>query len=198
MSSGPFDLPVLKSCGELASAQVVLVQDSREQLGLRLKFEHLPCVVRGLTTADYSVLGFESEFACELKRIDDIVACCMGENRERFFRECHRLRGFRFARIIILSSRGEIELQRYRSRIAPKAVLSTLTTVEVRWNIPVIFCETEKEAALAIERYAYFFVREYIKRVNDLVRGSREAEQPPEPPEETFHNTNQNTHNKNV
>jgi DNA excision repair protein ERCC-4 len=182
----PYALPALRSLGQLCSAQVVLIQDSREQLGLRPQFKRLPCVVRGLTTSDYSIIGFESEVGFELKRLNDFVACCMSENRERFFRECHRLRGFRFARIIVLANRSDIEQQRYRSKITPQAVLATITTIEVRWNIPVMFCETEKEAALAIERYAYFFVREYIKRVNDLVRGSREAEQPPEPPADTF------------
>jgi DNA excision repair protein ERCC-4 len=173
MSSGPhFALPALKSLGELSSAQITLISDSREQLPLR--FEHLPCVVRGLTTADYSIVGFESEFGIERKSLDDAVACCMGENRIRFERELHRLRGFRFKRLVIQSSRGMIETQRYRSRISPKAVLATLATFEVRWDIPVVFCETPEAAALQIERYAFYFVREYVKRINDLLRGSRE------------------------
>jgi DNA excision repair protein ERCC-4 len=177
MSTGPhtptFALPALKSLGELCSAQIILIQDSREQLPL--KFEHLPCVVRGLQSADYSIVGFESEFGIERKNLDDAVACCMGENRTRFERELHRLRGFRFKRLLIQSSRGMIETQRYRSRISPKAVLATLAAFEVRWDIPVVFCETPEGAALAVERYAFYFVREYIKRANDLLRGSREA-----------------------
>jgi DNA excision repair protein ERCC-4 len=175
MSTGPntsaFALPALKSLGELSSAQIVLIQDSREQLPL--KFEHLPCVVRGLQSADYSIVGFESEFGIERKNLDDAVSCCMGENRERFERELHRLRGFRFKRLLIQGSRGLIEAQRYRSRLSPKAVLATLSAFEVRWDIPIIFCETPEAAALAIERYAFYFVRECVKRANDLIRGSQ-------------------------
>lgn len=175
MSSEPhtsvFALPALKSLGELSSAQIILIQDSREQTPLR--FEHLPCVVRGLATADYSIVGFESEFGIERKNLDDAVSCCMGENRERFERELHRLRGFKFKRLLIQGSRGLIETQRYRSRISPKAVLATLSAFEVRWDIPIVFCETPEVAALQIERWAFFFCREYIKHVNDLLRGSR-------------------------
>ena len=79
-----------------------------------------------LYTGDYSILGLEELIAIERKSIADLVACCMGENRERFERELHRLRGFRFKRLLILGSRGEIELQRYYSRIAPKAVAGHL------------------------------------------------------------------------
>src|ERR1700730_7263965 len=166
-----FALPALKSLGELCSAQITLIQDSREQRPLR--FEHLPCVVRGLTTSDYSIVGFESEFGIERKNLDDAVSCCMGENRERFERELHRLRGFRFKRLVIIGSRGLIEAQRYRSRIAPKAVLATFSVFEIRWDIPIIFCETPEAAALQIERYAFYFVRECVKRANDLIRGSQ-------------------------
>jgi hypothetical protein len=36
------------------------------------------------------------------------AACCMGENRQRFERELHRLRGFRFARLLVVGSEEEI------------------------------------------------------------------------------------------
>src|ERR1700716_1306665 len=106
-----FALPALRALGELADTPITLIQDSREQAPLR--FEHLPCIVRGLATADYSIVGFESEFGIERKNVDDIVSCCMGESRQRFERELHRLRGFRFKRLLIQSSRGLIEAQRY-------------------------------------------------------------------------------------
>jgi DNA excision repair protein ERCC-4 len=166
-------LPALKGLGSLADTPITLIRDSREQCPL--EFLHLPCVVRGLATADYSISGFESEVGWERKSIEDIVACCMGENRQRFERELHRLRGFRFKRLCIQGSRGLIETQRYRSRISPKAVLATLAAFEVRWDIPVVFCETPEAMALLIERQSFYFVREYVKRINNLVRESRDS-----------------------
>src|SRR5258708_4956330 len=88
-TSGSLQLPALKSLGDLAEAQIVLAQDNREQLPLR--FEHLPSVVCCLPSADYSIVGFESEFGIERKSIEDLVGCCTGENRQRFERELHRL-----------------------------------------------------------------------------------------------------------
>lgn len=65
---------------------------TREQLPR--PFKRLASVRATLTSGDYSFRGGEELFAVELKSIADLVACCVGENRERFFRELHRLRGF--------------------------------------------------------------------------------------------------------
>lgn len=43
----------------------------------------------------------EELFAVERKTIADLVACCIGANRERFFRELHRLRGYRLLQSLI-------------------------------------------------------------------------------------------------
>jgi len=54
-------------------------------------------------------LGGENLFAIERKSIADLVGCCVGENRERFFRELHRLRGFRFKRLLVIGGRADID-----------------------------------------------------------------------------------------
>ena len=77
---------------------------------------------------NYSVLGMEQLFAVKRKTIQDLVGCCIGENRGRFERELHRLRGFRFRRLRIVGSELEIKMQQYHSRLAPKVVFSTLST----------------------------------------------------------------------
>jgi DNA excision repair protein ERCC-4 len=144
------------------------VIDTREQEPLVFtRFES----VRGtLTTGDYSVAGLEELFAVERKSIDDLVGCCMGENRERFERELHRLRGYRFKRLLVIGSRGEIELQRYHSKINPKAVLGSLNAWECRYDVPIVFSQTPEAAALDIERWAWYFACEHIKTANALAR----------------------------
>ena len=67
----------------------------------------------------------------------DLFGCCMGENRERFERELHRLRGFRFKRLLVVGTEEEIYQGRYRSAITPKAVMATLGAFEVRYDLPV-------------------------------------------------------------
>ncbi len=133
-----FQLPALRSLGELACTEPVIVIDTREQDPL--PFSRLKAQAGTLVTGDYSVAGLESLFAVERKTISDIVACCTGDNRERFARELHRLRGFRFKRLLIVGSEAEILKGDYRSGIKPAAVLGTLRAFEMRYDTPVVFC----------------------------------------------------------
>ena len=88
-----FNLPALRSLGELADHSITIVIDTREQAPL--VFSQLQSVRGTLTTGDYSIQGLQELFSVERKSVGDLVGCCMGENRERFERELHRLRGFR-------------------------------------------------------------------------------------------------------
>ena len=121
-------LPALKKLGHLADVRPVVVIDTREQEPLPIS--RLAVVRTGLQTADYSFQGGEHLFGVERKSIGDLVGCCMGENRARFEREMHRLRGFRFKRLLIIGSRSMIEDQQYKSRIKPLAVLHSLDAWE--------------------------------------------------------------------
>jgi DNA excision repair protein ERCC-4 len=165
-----YTLPALRTLSGLADQEPVIVVDTREQDPL--VFDHLRAMSGTLATGDYSVAGMEELFAVERKTVADLVGCCMGDSRERFAREMHRLRGFRFKRLLIVGTRGEIELQRYHSRIAPKAVLATLSAFEVRYDCPVVFASTPVEAALLVERWVYYFSREIVQLVNGLHRAS--------------------------
>jgi ERCC4-type nuclease len=110
-------------------------------------------------------------FAVERKSISDLVGCCIGQNRERFERELHRLRGFRFKRLLVIGCEAQILKGEYHSNIAPKAVLGTLSAFEIRYDVPVVFYETPELAARQIERWAFWFAREMVEAVNSLWRG---------------------------
>jgi ERCC4-type nuclease len=111
-----------------------------------------------LFTGDYSIRGLEDSFAVERKSIDDLANCCLSSSRDRFEHELHRLRGFRFKRLLVVGSREDIATGHYHSRIAPKAVLATLGAFEVRYDLPIVYAETTESAALAIERWAWWLV----------------------------------------
>lgn len=154
-----------------------LIIDTREQDPLT--FTRLASVRGTLQSGDYSIAGCEDLFAIERKSIADLVACCTGENRERFFRELHRLRGFHFKRLVVVGEIGSIELGHYRSRIPPQSVFATLATIEVRYNAPVTFCDTPEEAALRVESWAAWFAREIMKAADGLTRSSEEVDETP-------------------
>lgn len=167
-SSEAMGLPALRSISRLAGVPPVLIVDSREQTPLvftRLKSE------RGtLVTGDYAFKGGEELFSIERKTVSDFVACCIGTNRERFERELHRLRGYRFKRLLIVGTRAAIERKEYQSNITPRAVLGTLAAFEARYDVPASFCPTAEEAALQVEQWAFYVARECVETVNEMAR----------------------------
>ena len=165
-------LPALRSLGELANAEPIIAIDNREHTPL--VFERLSSVPATLQTGDYSVVGLESLFAVERKSISDLVGCCMGDNRQRFERELHRLRGFRFKRLLIVGTEEEILSGRYHSNVKPQAVMATLGAFETRYDLPVVFRPSAELAAAQIERWAFWFSREIVEAVNNLWRSGRQ------------------------
>ena len=161
-------LPALRCLGDLADVRPVIVIDTREQDPLR--FTETASEVGTLTTGDYSFRGGEELFAIERKSIPDLVGCCTGENRERFFRELHRLRGFRFKRLLVIGSKEAIEQGEYRSQITPTAILATLSALESRFDVPVTFAPTPEEAARLVESWVFWFAREIVEAANTLAR----------------------------
>ncbi|MBU4212491.1 MAG: ERCC4 domain-containing protein [Kiritimatiellae bacterium] len=161
-------LPALRHLGDLADRLPTVVIDTREQEPLPIR--RLPVIRAGLYSGDYSVAGLEVVFAVERKRIDDLVGCCAGSNRERFEHELHRLRGMKFKRLLIIGTRSEIERGEYRSKITPASVLGTLAAFEIRYDIPVVWASTPDEGAALVERWAWYFAREHVEQVNGLFR----------------------------
>jgi ERCC4-type nuclease len=167
--TNPLNFPALRRLGELADHAPVIVVDSRELTPL--SFSRLQSEVGTLVSGDYSICGLEHLFAIERKSIADLIGCCTGENRQRFERELHRLRGFQFKRLVVVGTEREIVLGQYRSEIKPKSVISTLRCFECRYDIPVVFCDTPAIAAERIESWAFWYAREYVQIVNGLWRG---------------------------
>jgi ERCC4-type nuclease len=163
-------LPALRSLGRLADLHPVIVVDSREQEPL--VFTRLQAVTDTLYSGDYSILGLENTFAVERKSLDDLANCCLSSSRNRFEHELCRLRGFRFKRLLVIGTRAEIEVQRYHSRIAPKAVLATLAAFEIRYDLPVVFADTPQSAAFQIEQWAFYYSREVMKLAHALSKSS--------------------------
>lgn len=162
-------LPARRDLGSLADAKPVVVIDTREQTPLPIA--RLPVTRDTLTTGDYSFLGAEEMFSIERKTVQDFIGCCVASERERFLREMHRLRGYRFKRLLIVGSRSEIEQQRYRGNLAPQAALGTLAMIEARYDVPVVFCASPEAAAELIERWVTYFARELVLSLNNIQKG---------------------------
>jgi ERCC4-type nuclease len=167
-------LPALRHLGDLADRLPTVIIDTREQCPLL--FRRLPVIRAGLYSGDYSVVGLEAVFAVERKTVDDLASCCSGANRARFENELHRLRGFRFKRLLIIGQRVEIELKRYYSSVAPGSILGSLAAWEIRYDIPVVWAPTPEDGGELIERWAWYAAREAVEAVNALFRNSTKME----------------------
>ncbi len=116
-----------------------IIIDTREQTPLT--FTRFPSERGTLQSGDYSIRGLENLFSIERKVPGDLVQSVTRE-RDRFERELHRLRGFDFARFLIVGTEQDILDHNYRSKAAPKAVLNSLRAFEVRYRVPVVWAGT--------------------------------------------------------
>lgn len=136
----PFDSPTI-------------IVDTREQTPLA--FENLACEVGTLQSGDYSLKGLEHAFAIERKSIPDLCGS-LTRGRDRFERELHRLRGFEFARVLIVGSPNEVKAMAAN----PKAVFSSISAFEARYKVAFVWESSPEFAARLVERWAWFFWRE--------------------------------------
>lgn len=157
-------------------ANVIVVCDTRERLPL--VFPTLKSVRKTLQSSDYSILGLELEFGIERKEKNDFVSCTFGENKERFYRELHRLRGFSFARIIIECSREDIAAHKYVSQVNPATVLGVASVCEMRFGIPVCWVGTREAGALLIEEWARQYYKEKLRMLKELLKVQEETQPP--------------------
>lgn len=169
-------IPLLAGATTLRHALPTVVVDTREQDPLPLT--RLPWRRGTLMTGDYSVAGLELNFAIERKSLADLAACCVGDNRDRFERELHRLRGFRFRRLLLIGTRAEVEAHQYPGRVTPQAVLGTLHAFEARYDVPVVWAARPEPAGQQVELWAWWYAREAVLPVNDLTRASRAKGEP--------------------
>lgn len=140
---------------------MILLVDSREQLPfdfgrweVQVQTEALPC-------GDYSLPGFQDRAAIERKGLDDLIACLMGDNRDRFEKELNRARRFELFCVVVEASLEDVSRGNYRSQMKPHAALQSVVALYVRYNTPFLFCGSRAGA----EYMAYSLLSKYIYEI---------------------------------
>jgi ERCC4-type nuclease len=142
-SPAQFRLPALRPF--TGGAQPVLLYDTREVQPLR--FKHLRCLRRTLSEGDYQISGI-SDFSIERKgSLDEVAACCIGENRERFEREMRRLIPYRFKRLLIVGASCDDDVLGYPYRSISTSVGSMYSIIAYRCAVPLPSSSDSIEAA---------------------------------------------------
>lgn len=148
-----------------------IIIDNREQDPLPISA--YPTSPGTLNSGDYSFAGGEHWLSIERKSISDLVQSLTTE-RERFTRELERLRGYRFARLLIIGYVGDIEQGHYRSRVTPKAILHSLYSIEAKY-VPVVFAHTPTDGAALVERWVFWSARSIVEAAKSINRSHPKA-----------------------
>jgi ERCC4-type nuclease len=114
-------------------ARVVI--DTREKRG----YDFVGGIRKMLPCGDYSVEGREDDFAVERKSLEDWVSTVVRSKR-RFAAELKKLMEYSFAAVVIEGSIEDICGGRYRSEIAPAALLGITVGIMTRYHpVHVVF-----------------------------------------------------------
>ena len=146
---------------------LTIIEDTREQTPLDFSAFPFVTVERkclGLGGADYSVKGYEKQFAIERKSMKDLIGT-ITQGHERFERELQNLMSYQYAAVVIEAPEIDLRTGHYRSLLPPRAAVGMITAFEVRYRIPFHFCGNRIMAAQRIYELAYYFQREMLKDV---------------------------------
>jgi DNA excision repair protein ERCC-4 len=157
---------------DLEPGDITAIIDTREQTPWELS----PLQTKGgtLTTGDYSVAGLEHVIAVERKSLSDLLGC-IGQERERFEREMHRIQAFPVKALVIEASWAELEKGEWRSRVTSAAVVGSL----LGWmamGVPVVLAGDHKRAGQLVSRLLFVAARRRWREAQSFIPTLRIAQ----------------------
>lgn len=134
-----------------------IIQDVQEKTPLARYFDagKVQVETTHLETGDYSLKGATHLLAIERKSLPDLLHC-VTHDRERFMDQMRRMKNYPTRFLIVEATRATIEAEGYRTNVGSSSVIGTLLGLAVRWNICVVYCKDQKEAA---ERVAWICLK---------------------------------------
>lgn len=148
----------------LRTEDLTILIDTREQYPFDVKpfkFEETT-----LETGDYTLKGLEDHVTVERKSLPDFVACC-GRERERFYRELRRLRGFPHSCIVIEATYRDVVYGEWKSRVTSNAVLSSIASWTAHY-CPVVLAGNWGHAGDFTKRFLWTVAKRRWEELKDL------------------------------
>ena len=150
---------------KIEKTNLTIIQDSREQMPL--SFQNAKLEIKTLDTGDYSLKGWENQIAIERKSLPDLLHS-LGQERERFFREIMRLKGFEYSALIIEAGLNELYSGQWRSQITPQSVIGSLQSISIKYGVNVFWAENRTLSAQWVEGILYHFLRAKLQEYEKL------------------------------
>ena len=130
-----------------------IIRDSREKAGKGWKFRaSANCSgmeIEKLDVGDYTVKGLEKVLMIERKSLGDLWNTLGGlDNYKRFLREMERAKNHKVKYLIIEATLAEVNKgyswfgpggRKKRSRVSPNNIIAKLISLEVKYDVHVIF-----------------------------------------------------------
>lgn len=151
---------------------MLIVVDTREQAPYRFEGYGSTTQTATLGAGDYSLAGFEDRVAIERKALDDLVACLMGSNRERFERELQRLSRYDLGAVVIEATIEDLRQGRYRSQMNSVSALQSVFAFMVRYRVPFIWAGDRAGGELVTFSLLQKYAREITERCRQLARST--------------------------
>ncbi len=152
--------------------EIIIVQDSREQLGYENLFEH-PCITSALEYGDYSILGCEHLISIERKSLPDLLGS-LTNGRPRFEAELRRARSLHKFYILVECAPADLLVPDFgkMSRAHPNSIWGTVCTWSTRYH-PFLFGGTRRESAKLCEGILVAYAKELLKGSQALEKAAR-------------------------
>jgi ERCC4-type nuclease len=151
---------------------IVLVQDSREQLGYAQLFQ-TPCITGTMQYGDYSVAGLEHLVAIERKSLADLLGS-LTSGRDRFEVELKRARCYHKFLVLVECHPKDLLVDDFGklSRAHPRSIWGTVCSWSMRYH-PFIFGGSRETSAHLCEALLVAYAREFHKGVEAMEKAAR-------------------------
>jgi DNA excision repair protein ERCC-4 len=164
MSTHGFRRWEVKPMTEKPGLKILL--DTREQKPYRFECFGAGVIESTLPCGDYSLPGFEDRVSIERKELNDLIACLMNGNRDRFERELAKLRFYDLAAVVVEASLDDVSKGRYKSEMKPHAALQSIFAFQIRYKIPFMFCGSRAGA----EYTTFSLLSKYMEEIEKRYR----------------------------
>ena len=148
-----------------------IITDSREQLPYSFEDYQVEISTAALPAGDYSLAGFTDRIGIERKSLDDLIGCLTGKDRTRFERELAKAGSFERFVVVVESSLQDVSFKRYRSAMAPHAVLQSVTAFYIRYGVPFLFCGDRAGG----EYITHSILQKYLYEIDKRYQHARKA-----------------------
>lgn len=135
-----------------SAGPATIIIDTREQEAYSFDPRLVATVRRALPAGDYSVAGLENTVAVERKSLDDFISTVI-HGRDRFRNELRKLNSYRAACVVVEAGIPDVLLHRYRGRAHENAVLGSVLSIILDFQIPVFFCSDRQAACQFVQAY---------------------------------------------